>query len=117
MRAKRKNLKTLPPLGAEDDEIAFWDTHDSTDYVDWSKAQRGVLLPNLKPSSQTISLRLPVMMVEQLKTIANKRDVPYQSLLKMFVAERLESEFGRAQPRKTPIRRAAAKLSKSRSAR
>ncbi len=66
--------------------------HDSTDYIDWRRGKR-IILPNLKPSSQTISLRLPKPMLDRLKLLANKRDVPYQSLLKIFVAERLEAEF------------------------
>ncbi len=84
--------KQLPKFKSEDAERKFWATHDSTDFIDWRKARR-VTLPKLKPSSQTISLRLPRPMLERLKALANKRDVPYQSLLKMFVAERLEAEF------------------------
>ena len=66
--------------------------HDSAAYLDWKKGER-VILPNLRPTSQTISLRLPKPMVDRLKLLANKRDVPYQSLLKIFVAERLKAEF------------------------
>jgi predicted DNA binding CopG/RHH family protein len=84
--------RAMPKLKSEDAEREFWASHDSTEYVDWRKAKR-VMLPNLKPSSQTISLRLPKPMLERLKTLANKRDVPYQSLLKMFIAERLKAEF------------------------
>ena len=69
-----------------------WATHDSTDYVSWENARR-VTLPQLKPSLQTISIRLPQAMIEALKTLANKRDVPYQSLLKVFLAERIDQEF------------------------
>lgn len=87
-----KRVKALPVFRTEDGERDFWATHDSTDYVDWSKARR-VLLPNLKPSVRTISLRLPVSMIEGLKALANKRDLPYQSLLKVFISERLEKEF------------------------
>jgi predicted DNA binding CopG/RHH family protein len=72
-------------------ERKFWAEHDSTEYVDWGEAER-VVLPNLKPSQRTISLRLPSMMLAELKRLANKRDVPYQSLLKMFLAERLDEE-------------------------
>ena len=86
--------KPLPKFKNEDAEREFWATHDSADYLDWRQARR-VTLPRLKPSSQTISLRLPVTMIAQLKTLGNKRDVPYQSLLKMFVAERLEAELNR----------------------
>lgn len=113
MRNKNRVLKPLPRFASEDEESDFWDTHDSTDYIDWSKAERGLLLPNLKPSSQTISLRLPAMMIAQLKTLANKRDVPYQSLLKMFVADRLEEEFNRSRHSKRPRRRSVARLSRA----
>jgi predicted DNA binding CopG/RHH family protein len=85
--------KALPKFRNEDAEREFWAKHDSTDYLEWRKGRR-VTLPNLKPSSQTISLRLPKPMLERLKLLANKRDVPYQSLLKMFVADRLKVEFG-----------------------
>jgi len=84
--------KPLPKFKSENAEREFWATHDSADFVDWRKGKR-VTLPNLKPSSQTISLRLPKPMIERLKLLANKRDVPYQSLLKMFVAERLDAEL------------------------
>ena len=84
--------KPIPRFKSEDAEREFWATHDSTDYIDWRKGKR-VTLPNLKPSSQTISLRLPKPMLDRLKLLAHKRDVPYQSLLKMFVAERLKAEF------------------------
>jgi predicted DNA binding CopG/RHH family protein len=84
--------KRLPKFKDEAAERKFWETHDSTDYLDWRKGKR-MMLPKLKPSSQTISLRLPKPMLDRLKLLANKRDVPYQSLLKMFVAERLKEEF------------------------
>ena len=84
--------KALPKFRTEDAERKFWASHDSTDYVDWRKATRRTP-PNLKPSSQTISIRLPKPMLDRLKLLANKRDVPYQSLLKMFVADRLKAEF------------------------
>jgi predicted DNA binding CopG/RHH family protein len=84
--------KSLPKFKSEDAEREFWESHDSTDYLDWRKGKRATL-PNLRPSSQTISLRLPKAMLDRLKLVANKRDVPYQSLLKMFVAERLKQEF------------------------
>jgi len=85
--------KRLPRFKNEDAERKFWATHDSTDYLDWRRGQR-TILPNLKPTSQTISLRLPKPMLDRLKQLANKRDVPYQSLLKMFVADRLKAELG-----------------------
>jgi predicted DNA binding CopG/RHH family protein len=84
--------KRLPRFANEDQEREFWAQHDSADYLDWKKGER-VILPNLRPTSQTISLRLPKPMVDRLKLLANKRDVPYQSLLKIFVAERLKAEF------------------------
>jgi len=84
--------KAVPKFKTEDAEREFWGFHDSTDYIDWRKARRSTL-PNLKPSSQTISIRLPKPMLDRLKLLANKRDVPYQSLLKMFVAEKLKAEF------------------------
>ena len=87
-------MKKIPTFKTEAEEQAFWATHDSTEYVDWSTAKRAVF-PNLKPSTKTISLRLPETMIEELKLLANKRDVPYQSLLKIFLAERIESEFQR----------------------
>jgi predicted DNA binding CopG/RHH family protein len=84
--------KVVPRFKTEDAEREFWASHDSTDYIDWRKATRSTL-PKLKPSSQTISIRLPKPMLDRLKLLANKRDVPYQSLLKIFVAERLKAEF------------------------
>ncbi|MEA2742874.1 MAG: hypothetical protein QOG25_1245 [Acetobacteraceae bacterium] len=83
-----KKLKPVPAFSSEAEERLFWETHDSTDYVDWSKAQR-VRLPNLKPTSAAISLRLPVPLLERIKIAANKRDVPYQSLIKTWLAEKI----------------------------
>ncbi len=88
----KNKLKRIPKFKNEDEEREFWSKHDSTDYLDWKKARK-VTLPNLKPSVKTISIRLPQMMLEELKLLANKRDVPYQSLLKMFLAERIEKEL------------------------
>lgn len=87
----KKKLKEIPEFKNEDEEREFWGTHDSTDYVDWDKAEVAVF-PNLKPSTKTISLRLPVWMLDNLKVAANKRDVPYQSLIKMFLKDRLDAE-------------------------
>jgi predicted DNA binding CopG/RHH family protein len=81
-------LKTVPHFKTEAEERKFWETHDSTDYVDWSKAER-VRFPNLKPSTTAISIRLPTSLLEQIKIAANKRDVPYQSLIKMWLAEKV----------------------------
>jgi hypothetical protein len=91
--AKRKSrLKQIPKFASEAAERRFWETHDSVDYVDWSKAAI-VSLPNLKPSTETISLRLPAPLLSDIKALANKRDVPYQSLLKVFVADRVAQEW------------------------
>lgn len=78
----------------EEDERAFWEAHDTAGFVDWSRARR-VPFPALKPSTTTISLRLPESMLAELKVLANQRDVPYQSLLKVFLAERLAAERAR----------------------
>ena len=87
--------KAVPEFQSEDEEREFWAGHDSTEYVEWGAARTG-RFPNLKPTLRTISLRLPVHMIEDLKILANQRDVPYQSLLKVFLAERLKKERGRA---------------------
>ena len=84
-------MKKVPEFKNEDEEFEFWSTADSTEYVDWSRVER-VKFVKLKPTLRTISVRLPVAMVEDLKILANQRDVPYQSLLKVFLAERLERE-------------------------
>lgn len=91
-------MKKIPKFKTEEAERKFWAKHDSTEYVDWSKAKRAVF-PNLKPSTKTISLRLPQTMLEELKLLANKRDVPYQSLLKVFLSERIDSELEKHQPK------------------
>ena len=82
----------IPKFKDEDEERAFWATHDSAEYVDWRRAER-VIFPNLKPSTRTISVRMPESMLEELKLLANKRDVPYQSLIKMFLRERIDGEL------------------------
>ena len=87
--------KPVPEFPSEETERAFWAEQDSTEFIDWHSAERHKF-PNLKPTLRTISLRLPVSMIEDLKVLANKRDVPYQSLLKVFLAERLEKERHRA---------------------
>ena len=84
-------LKKLPKFKNEEEESEFWATHDSTEYVDWSKGQF-MTFPNLKPSTRTISVRLPVSLIEDLKSIANVRDVPYQSLMKMFLIDKVRQE-------------------------
>ncbi len=84
--------KAVPKFRSEDEERAFWATHDSADYVDWSRAREAVFA-NLKPSTETISLRLPAGLLADLKVLANRRDVPYQSLLKVYLAERVDQEI------------------------
>ena len=85
-------LKRMPKFKSEKEEFEFWSTHDSTEYIDYSKAKR-VLFPNLKSSTKTISLRLPESLIVHLKLLANKRDVPYQSLLKIFLIEKVKEEL------------------------
>jgi predicted DNA binding CopG/RHH family protein len=87
----KKKLKPIPRFESEAEEREFWETHDSTDYVDWSKAQR-LRFPNLKPSTSSISLRLPLSLLERIKIAANKRDVPYQSLIKVWLAEKVDAD-------------------------
>jgi predicted DNA binding CopG/RHH family protein len=84
--------KKIPQFKNEKEERDFWLSHDSTEYIDWKSAER-LTLANLKPSVKTISLRLPESMLEELKLLANKRDVPYQSLVKVFLSDRIEQEL------------------------
>ncbi len=84
--------KDIPTFESEDEEREFWATHDSTEYVDWDKASPAYF-PKLKPSTKSISLRLPEMMLDKLRLIANKRDVPYQSLIKVFLHDRINQEL------------------------
>lgn len=84
--------KKTPKFESEAEERRFWQEHDSSEYLDWSSA-KDVLMPKLKPSTRTISVRLPESMLDALRSLANKRDIPYQSLLKVFLAERIEAEF------------------------
>lgn len=86
-------MKTkIPKFKSENEERAFWAKRDSTDFMDWSKAKRAKF-PDLKPSTRTISLRLPQMLIDELKILAHKRDIPYQSLLKSFLTERVREEL------------------------
>lgn len=94
MTAKRKNNPPIPVQPTEDAEHAFWQENDSAEFIDWERAQL-VVLPHLKPTLRTISLRLPESMITHLKVLANRRDIPYQSLLKIFLAERLDKEIGK----------------------
>ena len=82
----QKKLKKIPQFKDEDEEREFWNTHDSTDYFDWSRAQN-VIFPNLKPTSRSISIRLPEYIINQVKVEANKLDIPYQSLMKQYIAK------------------------------
>lgn len=88
---RRPVRKAIPTFSSEAEERTFWETHDSSTFVEWGKA-RVAVFPNLKPSTETISLRLPAALLAELKALANKRDVPYQSLLKVFLAERVDRE-------------------------
>ena len=84
--------KKIPKFKTEVEERKFWQQNDSSEYIDWPDAEE-VVLPRLKPSTRKISIRLPESMIEELKVLANKRDVPYQSLLKIFLSERINSEL------------------------
>ena len=84
--------KKIPKFNNESDERKFWQDNDSSDYLDWSEADK-VVFSKLKPSTRTISIRLPESMIEDFKVLANKKDVPYQSLLKIFLSERINSEM------------------------
>ena len=87
-KSEKTKLLSIPKFDSENEEREFWMTHDSVDYVDWSKAEH-VIFPNLKPSTQTISIRLPKHLLEDIKMAANKRDVPYQSLIKVWLKEKV----------------------------
>jgi predicted DNA binding CopG/RHH family protein len=84
-----RKLKPIPRFANEAEERKFWETHDSADYIDWRNAQR-VRLPNLKPTTTAISLRMSVSLLERIKIAANKRDMPYQSLIKAWLTEKVE---------------------------
>ena len=84
--------KEIPNFVTEDEEREFWSKSESTEYLDWSHSKK-MMLPNLKPSTKKISLRLPEMMIEELKVLANKRDIPYQSLLKIYLSEKIDQEL------------------------
>ena len=85
-------LKEIPVFSSENEEREFWANNDSSEYVDWKKSER-VIFPNLKPSTKTISLRLPEHILDEIKMLASKRDVPYQSLIKIFLKDRLNEEL------------------------
>lgn len=86
--------KKIPKFSTEAEERRFWQEHDSSEYLDWSDSEE-VVFPKLKPSTKKISVRLPESMLEELKLLANKRDVPYQSILKIFLSERIDAELRR----------------------
>ena len=96
----KRALKPLPKFKTEAEERAFWETHDSTEYVDWSTAQR-VRFPNLKPSSRAISIRLPESLIENIKVLANREDVPYQSMMKVLLAEKVTEALRSPKRKKT----------------
>ncbi|MDD5659140.1 MAG: BrnA antitoxin family protein [Actinomycetota bacterium] len=85
-------MKKIPNFESEDKEREFWANADSSEYIDWKKAKK-VVFPDLKPSVKTISLRLPESMLEEIKLLANKHDIPYQSLMKIFLYERIKKEL------------------------
>lgn len=87
-----KKLKPIPHFKNETETANFWSSHDSTDYADWSKS-KSALFPNLKPTSKLISIRFPVSVLDRLQTLAHRRDIPYQSLIKQFVNKELSKEL------------------------
>jgi len=87
-----KKLKIIPNFKNENQERQFWATHDSTDYIDWTKADKAIF-PNLKPTTESISLRLPSYLLSRIKQLANQKDVPYQSLMKVFLSDRVKQEL------------------------
>jgi predicted DNA binding CopG/RHH family protein len=92
--SRKPSRKVIPRFASEDEERKFWASHDTVDYFDWSKAVR---------ATTTISLRVPASMLEELKTLANEKDVPYQSLMKVFLAERIARERGSRRPTRAPL--------------
>lgn len=90
-RRPKKPKKAAPSFASEDEERKFWAKHDATEYFDWDRAVQPKLT-ELKPSTRSISLRLPLSMLEELEVLANQMDVHYQSLMKIYLAERIESE-------------------------
>jgi predicted DNA binding CopG/RHH family protein len=87
----KKQLKPIPQFADEKEEQLFWEQNDSSDYLDWSKANK-VVIPNLKPTTKTISLRLPQHLLDSIKSAAHARDVPYQSLIKVWLQEKLHGQ-------------------------
>ena len=89
MGNNKKQFKKVPKFKNEDEEREFWSSHDSTEYFDWSKAVKGIKFPNLKPSTETISLRLTLSMLDDIKILANRNDVPYQSYIKILLSQKI----------------------------
>jgi len=85
--------KVIPKFKNEDEERDFWASHDSTEYINWSKAIKNPIFPNLRPSTKSISIRLPEALIHSLKTIADRKDVPYQSLMKVYLSEKVREEI------------------------
>lgn len=100
MRAKgefikaMENKKNIPQFRSEKEEREFWAKHDSSEYIDWHQETEKAVLSSLKPSTKNISIRMPETMLNELKLLANKRDVPYQSFIKVILAEKIRKEFG-----------------------
>jgi predicted DNA binding CopG/RHH family protein len=88
----KKEFKTIPQFKSEAEEQEFWSKQDSSEYLDWSRAENATF-PSLKPSLKSISIRLPESMIEQLKVLANKKDIPYQSLVKVYLSEKIHEEL------------------------
>ncbi len=88
----KRELKKIPKFKNEDEERKFWSKHDSTGYIDWNQAEQ-MDFPDLKPSVKSISIRLPESLLNDLKMLANKKDVPYQSLMKIYLAEKVRDEI------------------------
>lgn len=92
---KKKSLKPIPKFKNEDEERQFWTNHDFTDYVDHFQPIE-LDLSKLKPSTKPITVRLPESLLIDLKKLANKKDVPYQSLMKVFLADKVREEYRKA---------------------
>ena len=92
MKMRLKKLKKIPKFKNQQAEVKFWDKNDTTDFINWDNAQLAIF-PNLKPSTKTISIRLPEPLLDSVKELANKRDIPYQSYIKMILSDRVQKEF------------------------
>jgi predicted DNA binding CopG/RHH family protein len=109
---KKTSKIPVPKVTSEDEEREFWATADSTKYIDWNKAKRSIF-PDLKPSVRSISLRLPELLIANVKVLANKRDIPYQTLIKSFLAERVEKELASIQEHDSSGKKKTGKVSAS----